>query len=136
MWFSPNRIHLSESQCIRGSLEGTTRLTNDHDGEMSATFGNNFVFLYQVVRWGQAQRRRPTHLVGQVGDADTFRHCCKLLVDGGGGKMLVDDSGSCLSLFVCHRFCRPRHKRERGCSIAFVWYYDSSVCNYRLVEDL
>jgi hypothetical protein len=30
--------------------EGTTRLTNDHDGEVSASFGNDFVFLCEIVR--------------------------------------------------------------------------------------
>jgi hypothetical protein len=44
---------------------------------------------------------RPTHLVRQVGDADTLRHCAgKLFVDEDEGQMLVEDNGSCLSLFV------------------------------------
>ena len=45
---------------------------------------------------------RETHLVGQVGDADTFRHCFRrILVDGDQGKMPVEDNKLvCLYLFV------------------------------------
>lgn len=34
---------------VRG---GATRLTDDHDGEVSAPFGNDFMFLYKVLGEG------------------------------------------------------------------------------------
>jgi hypothetical protein len=48
VWFSPNQIHLLESQCIAASQRWATRLTDDHDGEVCAPFGDDFVFLHQV----------------------------------------------------------------------------------------
>jgi len=90
VWFSPDQIHLLESQCVQYNQKWVTRLTDDHDGEVSAAFGNDFMFLYQVFEMKIDATEKHTHLVGQVGDADTFRHC---FLDDARWRRLRKDAG-------------------------------------------
>ena len=115
--FPQTRFTCVKVSACASSQEWVTRLTDDHDGEVSAAFGNDFMFLCQVFEMKKDVMERETHLVGQVGDADTFRHC--FLDDArwqrDQGRMLVEDSSSCLSLFVC-LVVVPSPTREYGFS--------------------
>ena len=63
------------------------------------------------MKGGRAERL--THLVGQVCDADTFRHCsCEMLVGGDQGRVLVMESKSCLSLFISRTVMTPQARGQ------------------------
>jgi hypothetical protein len=53
--------------------EWETRRTDDHDGEMAASLGYNFVFLW-TVSINAGILGIEAHLVGQVCDTDTISH--------------------------------------------------------------